>query len=510
MDDQPHRAGYLQGSTKDAAEPSEGYEKRPSMLELMAQMRSQLQEQAKLTEDLERRVNSKVTQLQQVREDVERKRASVLEEQEHVAEARAELEEKRGDQQKAQAEIAASFLTKPARLRFGADIDGDESLTDSSAALVSTVRDAPPAALKSFILYHLHLGFGAIFLYFDDPDDGGIEIARGCCEREGLHKVFVQPVDEVARAEWKTCSLWPDLMDTVEVNNMSRQQLNCELAARKAEEMGLAWILHIDVDELLDLPLAVEKCCPIGKSPVARHFGAIPPEVTYLAYLNHEAVPEKAGEMEDYFTEVSLFRRNPHSLPGAFASSTGLLDIDAVEKEASKTECRQPHLAGMKLWLDISKEWLGSPTYFQGYSNGKAAARIVPGLRPSGVHRWGEQPGSCQYFDPDVAQVLHYSNCGEEPFLGKHRLLLSCTSAYVSEMPLYREVVGALRRGDEQRARDVYRNVVVLSPRLAEDQLRSGTCFRSEPLERLRERLHLGPGWKLCDRNLTDLLNTLD
>ncbi len=30
----------------------------------------------------------------------------------------------------------------------------------------------------------------------------------------------------------------------------------------------------------------------------------------------------------------------------------------------------------------------GNPNYFVTYGNGKSAARVVPGLRPNGAHRW--------------------------------------------------------------------------------------------------------------------------
>lgn len=30
----------------------------------------------------------------------------------------------------------------------------------------------------------------------------------------------------------------------------------------------------------------------------------------------------------------------------------------------------------------------GNPNYFLTYGNGKSAARVIPGLRPNGAHRW--------------------------------------------------------------------------------------------------------------------------
>ena len=45
------------------------------------------------------------------------------------------------------------------------------------AALVTTLRGAA-VVLDSFIRYHLALSFAHLYLFFDDPDDPGIAVAR--------------------------------------------------------------------------------------------------------------------------------------------------------------------------------------------------------------------------------------------------------------------------------------------------------------------------------------------
>lgn len=50
------------------------------------------------------------------------------------------------------------------------------------AALVTTLRGAAPV-LDSFIRYHLARGFAHLYLFFDDPDDPALALARrheGC------------------------------------------------------------------------------------------------------------------------------------------------------------------------------------------------------------------------------------------------------------------------------------------------------------------------------------------
>lgn len=51
----------------------------------------------------------------------------------------------------------------------------------------------------------------------------------------------------------------------------------------------------------------------------------------------------------------------------------------------------------------------GNPNYFVTYANGKAAARIHPGLRPNGAHRWSSYEKSMEEWTSEVAAVLHYT-----------------------------------------------------------------------------------------------------
>merc|ERR1712224_1183941 len=147
-------------------------------------------------------------------------------------------------------------------------------------------------------------------------------------------------------------------------------------------------------------------------------------------------------------------------------------------------------MGGAKLWTDRSMLHLGQPAYFLGYSNGKSAARVTPGLHPNGVHRWSGQPGRCQYMDSAAAHVLHFANCGEDGFVEKHQRLITCTSAYVREMPFYKQVVDALKNGDDDMSRKLYRNLVVLSAVDVDCQLALGTCFRCSPATAVGHEVH--------------------
>lgn len=85
--------------------------------------------------------------------------------------------------------------------------------------------------------------------------------------------------------------------------------------------------------------------------------GGVPREVETLVFPNYETAVER-DNVRDPFTEVTMFKRN----------------FDHVIKDVY-----------FKHYKETSR---GNPNYFLTYGNGKAAARIVPGLRPNGAHRF--------------------------------------------------------------------------------------------------------------------------
>jgi hypothetical protein len=172
---------------------------------------------------------------------------------------------------------------------------------------------------------------------------------------------------------------------------------------------------------------------------------------------------------------------------------------------------------------------LGAPSYFLAYVNGKSAVRLRPRPResdattdgaaqqsrvsrlvPSSVHRWEGQKKKCAYFDPGIACVLHYVNCGLGAFRLKYEMLAECTTSdWFHALPLYpraRAAAAADRaaRDVKSRANDstsvttgnaatdgrqlgactskiekLYRDVVVLDDASAiAAQLDSGVCVR--------------------------------
>lgn len=153
-----------------------------------------------------------------------------------------------------------------------------------------------------------------------------------------------------------------------------KQTLNMEVAVHQAMLQGVHWIAHFDTDELMR---------PTGTP----HFSlqevldAVPAEIDMVILPNYESLPERADVTEP-FLEVSLFKR-------------------------SYTHVDQAQFA--KHYRDVAH---GNKNYYVTYSNGKAMARMQPGLRSNGAHRWASynKKGDAwkEYTHPDAA-LLHYT-----------------------------------------------------------------------------------------------------
>jgi hypothetical protein len=238
--------------------------------------------------------------------------------------------------------------------------------------IVTTVRD-PGLCLESFIRYHLAIGIDHIYVFFDDPEDPAIQVALQFSD------VTAIPNDEALQVQQALGNvLYPKYGPHVGYEVMARQILNVETAIQLALDQGMDWILHIDGDELF-YP---------GQMMALDWFDQVSDDIFQVTFLNHEAAPE-AFEIEDYFREVTLFKRNPAILdPGFYAQ-----------------------------FRNIS----GKSQYFLAYQNGKSAARLHPTLLPNSVHSFDvPEDHTLVTFFPSV---LHYSNCGFQNYCKKYAQL---------------------------------------------------------------------------------------
>ncbi|KAK2078680.1 hypothetical protein QBZ16_003520 [Prototheca wickerhamii] len=189
--------------------------------------------------------------------------------------------------------------------------------------------------------------------------------------------VTVVPDDEELRAAHASSRIWNETWLSAFFHKPCNhelfvlQSLNMERAIQLAQRDGVDWLLHIDTDELVH---------PGG----TRHFSlqevlaAVAPEVDVLVFPNHESLPERA-DVRDPFLEVTLFKRNYQHVQGELYSR----NYAAVAH--------------------------GNPNYFITYANGKAAARVQPGLRPNGAHRWNNYAKAVREETSAATGVLHYT-----------------------------------------------------------------------------------------------------
>jgi hypothetical protein len=111
-------------------------------------------------------------------------------------------------------------------------------------------------------------------------------------------------------------------------------------------------------------------------------------DIFQVTFLNYEAAPE-AFEIEDYFREVTLFKKNPAILDPRFYAQ----------------------------FQSIS----GKSQYFLAYQNGKSAARIHPTLLPNSVHSF--DISEVHTLVTSSPSILHYLNCGFQNYHKKYTQL---------------------------------------------------------------------------------------
>ena len=255
-----------------------------------------------------------------------------------------------------------------------------------SAAIVSTMR-SPGRHLSAWLRYHAALGFERFYLFFDaDPTESdGARVA----EMPGVRVVVV---DRKLRARMEKDAYCAELVPlsgppekpVASPEELTARQLcNVKVALDMARREGIAWLLHIDADELFHPP----------KLDARAHFVAMEAlGVGYAIYDNHEALCERV-EYDDPFREITLFRKNPRAI-----------DPDALAA--------------------VDPYFAARGGYFLAYANGKAAVRTVPGSAPAGVHGFHVPLqlgfGRVRLIEP---AILHYPYTGFDGYWRKFQRL---------------------------------------------------------------------------------------
>lgn len=240
--------------------------------------------------------------------------------------------------------------------------------------LVVTTTGDDLLTIKQWLRYHSALGVGTFFLFLEGQAAApttasllgalpGVRVFLRTPELE-----YAQARSRVWSEKWLTSFMRKPCNHALFV----RQNLNLETAIAVALEEGRAgeWVVHIDTDELL---------YPAGTSnfSLPSLFASIPPDVDSLILPNYESAVERA-DVGSPFTEVTLFKRN----------------FDHVHRET---------------YFARYRAMTRTPNYFLAYGNGKAAARLAPGLRPNGAHRFHSYARAPREATAAEAAVLHYT-----------------------------------------------------------------------------------------------------
>src|SRR5262249_35021006 len=151
---------------------------------------------------------------------------------------------------------------------------------------------------------------------------------------------------------WRATPLFAEewIARCVDDEVMARQMLNAQVALEMCLQLGLDWLLHIDADELFHS----------FTGPAPQHFRELARRgVSCATFFNHEAVPERA-EVDDFFREVTLFKRNRNTLQEPAFTSRQSRFLQTVPQLPRK--------------------------FFLFYGNGKSAARVGGDVRVTSVH----------------------------------------------------------------------------------------------------------------------------
>jgi hypothetical protein len=256
-------------------------------------------------------------------------------------------------------------------------------------AIVTTIRRRD-RAFESWLRYHRAIGFTRFYVFCDEPPGaplgGPLVVPPGepttpapdvmpfQCDADHWRRFAGHPLARQLDAERRRCT--PEWRLTEYV--MLRQAMNAELALFHARQDQIAWLLHIDGDELFHP----------GAATAHDHFEALEGQgVEQARYLNREAVVsgEEAG---DFFTAMTLFKANPKTL--------------------SPTQ-----------WAAVARH-MGEKPYFLAYANGKSAMRVSAEALPSGVHGFRKRDGTRESHVFAEPGILHYPYSGYARFRAKH------------------------------------------------------------------------------------------
>jgi hypothetical protein len=286
-------------------------------------------------------------------------------------------------------------------------------------AISTTVKNLDPS-FNTWVQYHLAL-VDQLFIFCDNhgelqlpflPKGSNIQYFPG-----SQTQVYDSPID----------------------NNMVRQDENIRQTVAACLDMGIDWLIHIDLDELM--------CATRLELEVL--FGN--PAVGQVLFTNHEAIP--VWESDNVFEDCRYFKVN-----GQHAG------------------------------------WDNDPWFFLAYVNGKGAGRIHPELCSVGPHQFGNIQGETLKYLPKPF-VLHYPNSTFELWKRKYENLgvfgdfwfsdpnkPNTITFYMASRDVYQH---CMQTGDFSKAESFFSRLIPL-PEMIEQLVAQGVLMKLEPLRKLK------------------------
>ena len=336
---------------------------------------------------------------------------------------------------------------------------------ESGVALVTTLLlpAGGGAVLRSFVRWHLAIGFERVYLFFDDKNNespaGWEEVSAASDEKRVVR--FRRGRSE----SYESLASYGKFGEFFESEPQARQVLNADYASTLAKKDGFKWLVHLDVDEAFFAS---------SRETFHKHFGDLEAaNVARCTYANHEGVPERVSR--DYFKGVRLFKRNHFCVP-----------LSAPAHEA------------MTFWKKRTKKG----QYLLCYDNGKSAVRLVEDIKPTSVHSWSvpstyatktalasdprhldvrEQGLEASFDEPCV---LHYVVCGLFWLETKYAILGDFPDAWFGgKLPIapnfHLDARDTFKSRDEDALRQLYASHVAAPTQdIIEDHIKAQVCRR--------------------------------
>ncbi|MGF1731288.1 alpha-amylase family glycosyl hydrolase [Photobacterium kasasachensis] len=248
-------------------------------------------------------------------------------------------------------------------------------------AIVSTIADEKEQ-VDYFIRYHLSIGFERLYLYFDEPGDPAIDVARSypqvdvtVCDVNWRK----QCIESLACRSDSESGLYEDEV-------MIRQEANVHLTIERARKEKVSWLLHIDSDELFYT----------SSADIKTHFSELDVKgIKNVIYKNSEALihANAAGEP---FQSTKYFKRN------FFKNNNWTY---------SATQRKLLRSMGLK-----------AEFYFHFYQNGKSAVKLDQDVDVDGVHFFSTKVKPIVW-EQGCERVLHFPCPTYSSFEKKYRKL---------------------------------------------------------------------------------------